>query len=441
MSLHLTLNAPWSRAAMLVFLFIFSIALLLLISSDFLVYALTDEFVRVTSDATPLAFITAPFTEDGVGIHPDTLATVSGYLPNSPRLQRLLAEVDRRGDNPDWTAAETHASNAVRLSPADYRPRLLLGAIQQYQGDIPAAESSVRAALLRAPSSAEAHWQLGSLLLWNGKPEESLDELRIAGEAEQFYFTTGMEMVWTRFEGNVDAVRAIVPAGARYQLALARFLLDKSRPAESAAVFRQIDRDALRGDPDAGHYLDGLIAAGETDLAHDLWSRLADNSASTLMQNGGFESDILLDLAQFDWSIGASSYAQISIDGSTTHGGKRALRIDYLGRETTRLENEIRQRILVRPGARYRLSYAVKAEDLVTPQAPRVAVKSPSGPSGLVVGLSDPAPSGSTDWQPQAFDFTAPAATLTVTIQQRPQYSYEEPTRGTVWFDDFCSKS
>jgi len=37
-------------------------------------------------------------------------------------------------------------------------------------------------------------------------------------------------------------------------------------------------------------------------------------SAVNLIWNGGFESDILLDFAQFDWSIRPSDYAQISID-------------------------------------------------------------------------------------------------------------------------------
>jgi len=46
---------------------------------------------------------------------------------------------------------------------------------------------------------------------------------------------------------------------------------------------------------------------------------------------------------------------------------------------------------------------------------------------------------GSYDWRPLSMDFVAPANAhaVIVTIKQTPQFSYVEPTSGSVWFDDF----
>jgi len=50
---------------------------------------------------------------------------------------------------------------------------------------------------------------------------------------------------------------------------------------------------------------------------------------------------------------------------------------------------------------------------------------------------SDPAATGTNDWKPEMLDFIAPMNVLTIAVQQRPKFSYEDPTNGTVWFDDF----
>jgi len=316
---------------------------------------------------------------------------------------------------------------------------LLLASIQESKEDLQAAEQSVRVALELAPGNLESHWQLGSLLLRRGNLANSLEEFRMASSGHAAYFREALKLVWSKSAENIDAVRAITPDSPKDRLRLACFLLEQGRPLESATIFRQIDRDALLSDRESSQYLSGLIAAGHVTLARDLWCGLVRGNetleASNLIWNGGFESDILLDFAQFDWSIQPSNYAQISIDSKTAHGGKRSLRVDFIGRETTRLEEEIKQLTLIRPGARYRLEYYVKTEQLVAPEGPRVVV------SGMTsrewIAASDPAPAGSSDWQQQTLEFATSAPGVVLAIQRKPRFSYEEPTHGTVWFDDF----
>src|SRR5262249_38032344 len=233
---------------------------------------------------------------------------------------------------------------------------------------------------------------------------------------------------------------AITPENSKDRLALARFLLEGRRPLESAAVFRDISRDDLITNPESGRYLDSLIALGHIALAHELWCALTNRTDArqeqpgNVIANGGFESDILTDFAQFDWTILPTKYARISIDRKNTHSGKRSLRIDFIGHETTRLD-EIKQLILVRPGVRYELQYRVKTEALDAPNGPRVVLFDAA--SSQWIGASEPVPLGSNDWRQERLEFNASRSAVVIAIQLQPRFSYEDPTEGTVWFDDF----
>ena len=153
------------------------------------------------------------------------------------------------------------------------------------------------------------------------------------------------------------------------------------------------------------------------------------------MRNEGFETPIRSNLAQFDWNLSQSKYAKIGITTATART-QRSLKISYNDIDTTTLDNEIRQLIKARPGARYTLTCYVKAERLVTPGGPQVVVTSQ--------GSSTPIAASAAimvfyDWRILTTDFVAPsnAHAMVIAIKQTPQFSYVDPTSGTVWFDDF----
>ncbi len=414
--------------------------LLYAVVCDFIVGALADERIPVTSAAEPASFITAPFTDDRIGVNPDVLARASHYFANSPRLAMRLAELRRYDGDDNWRTAELEAQRAIRLSPHDYRPRLLMATIQEYQANYAAAEESAQAALRLAPGHLQTHWELGVLRVDRGDLAGSIEEFRAAASGHDAYFREALKLVWSKSNKSIDAVRAITPDKPTAQLALAQFLLGQSRIAESVAVFGKINRRVLLRDKASSAYIDGLIASGNVALAHDIWLDLVhpdsqNSGAKGSISNSGFESDILLDFVQFDWAIQPSDYARISIDSSSAHSGKRSLRIDFAGHETTKLDKEIQQRILVRQGARYRLTYYIRAAGLISEQTPQVVVSGAA--SSEWNASSGPVALPSRDWEQREFEFRAPAPVLSVSIKQRPMFSYEDPTHGTVWFDDF----
>jgi len=435
------LNKTAVRAASICFVLGVCTWLVYIVTCQFVVRAMTDERIPVAANAPTFSFITGPFSSDGLSA--GAIAAALRYIPDSPSLHLKLADYERyRTDSNDVSVAELHAIQAIQLSPHDYRPRLLLSSIQQYEDDLPAAEKSAREAVRLAPQNSEAHFVLGTLLLYRKDMDSAAPEFRTAISGFPNYFDQAVNLVWKETGESAAAVQAMTPQDPKRRLALSRFLLNQSRVAESVSVFRQIDRAFLLRDRDSALYLNRLIALGEVSAAYELWRDVLDTEnleaareTTNAVWNGGFEKDILVDFAQFDWAIRANDYARISIDKGTAHSGNQSLRIEFLGHETTRLENEIRQVILLRGGARYQLSYNVKTENLSTSNGPRLVVATKD--RNQWIASSEPEPQGSHDWQQRMVEFTAPGEVMVVGIQQRPKFSYEEPTRGTVWFDDF----
>jgi len=227
MKLDVPLDHPGARITAIAALIGLCGALLYVTLCDFLVGALTDERIGVTVAAPTAAFVIAPFRDDRVGINPDVLAAVARRFPSSPRLHMKLAQYERYHAKDEWRAGAFHARRAIDLSPHDYRPPLLLSAIQENQENLGAAQESVRTALKLAPGNLEAHWQLGVLLLRNGNLAGSLEEFRAAASGHIVYLQEALKLVWTESSKDVDAVRALTPDKPTNKLTLARFLLEQ----------------------------------------------------------------------------------------------------------------------------------------------------------------------------------------------------------------------
>lgn len=390
------------------------------IASDFIVSVLADERVEVSREM---------------------LKAASDYFPNSPRLHARVAQASAAVY--DMTDAEPHAMSAVNLSPYNYRFRLLLASIKESNCDLVTAERLLREGLALAPNKAETHWQLANLLLRRGKLDSSIEEFRAACTPNKGLLPVTFTLIWRASGEDLNAVKEIAGDDAMSRIALAHFLLKQSLADEAATVFNQIEPSRRLSSPGGLAFLNALISSGRTRLARAAWiqSISEGNQNNPLIWNGGFETDIAKELAQFDWAIGRSDYAKFKIVPGESHTGGRSLRIDFAGRDTTRLDGEIKQLIALHPGARYRLDCYAKADQLITPVGPCVMIKTGARPEWQMV--SGPVAADLYGWQHLSMEFTAPegvageAPPLYVTIYRKPKFSYDEPTRGTVWFDDF----
>jgi tetratricopeptide (TPR) repeat protein len=365
------------------------------------------------------------------------------YAPYSAPLRARLAEAEMLSEERDLSVAESQARLAITFAPWDYNHRMLLAGIEEAKGDRASAEDALLDALKLAPNYTVVHWRLANVLLRQGKLGKSLSEFRAANNFSNALLPSSLDLVWKVSSGNLAAVQAITPDEARAKIVLVQFLIQQSRAAEAAGIFSSIDPDARLAQPETSGIISALISGGHFELARFLWADTISHGSAKRDQalgsiwNGDFESDIRDKFAHFDWTIGQSAYARANVSRETAHSGARSLRIDFTGRDTTRLDDEVSQRFLVRGGARYKLDFFVKTDGLVTPEGPRIVVA--DSKSSPAIAASEPAPAGSNDWRHASVEFVAPstASSLVLAIRRIPKFSYDNPTSGTIWFDDF----
>lgn len=423
------LDKPVARAALAIVAVAFSAALVLVIFYQFVIGTLADDRLPVTRNLLEIPL---------------------ERFPNSSRLNARFAQNEVVESERDLARAEFHAQRAINLSPYDYRLRLTLAAAKEANGDRAAAEDALKEALALAPANGDVHWRMANLLVREGKLAESLDHFKAAISYNGELLGVTLDLIWRASRGNVDAVTRVTGDDPKAKLKLARFLLQQSQVNDAIAVLARVDRSARLASSDSPAFLNSLIAAGQFGVAHGLWSSLVGADApgtpapESLIWNGGFESDILKDFAQFDWSFAPSEYARLNIDATLAHGGARSLKLAFSGRDTTNLDNAIKQLVVVKPGETYKIECFVKTGELLTSEGPKVVVSDAS--SSGDIASSEPVAAGSNDWSALSFVFVAPAgkpdnsSAVYVSIKRKPKYSYDEPTKGSVWFDDFTMK-
>lgn len=365
------------------------------------------------------------------------------YVPNSAPMRARFAAAELGSEDRDLPAAEANARLAINMAPWDYNHRLLLASIEEAKGDRALAEAELLEAVKLAPTYTVVRWRLANVLVRQGKLGKSLSEFRAANTSSSALLPSSLDLVWKVSSGNLAAAQAITPDNAKSKIYLTQFLIQQSRAAEAASVFSSIDPDERIAQAESSSIIAALIAGGHTELARYLWAdtvshgKAKQQNGADPIWNGSFETDINDKFAQFDWTIGQSAYARSNISREAARSGARSLRLDFTGRDTTRLDDETSQRLLVRPGARYRLEFFVRTEGLVTPEGPRIVVT--DSQSSPAIAASEPIRPGSNDWRRESIDFVAPATSrsVVVAIRRIPKFSYDDPTKGTIWFDDF----
>ncbi len=417
------LDNPIKRSAAILGAIVVGLFCVRLIISNFIVRVVTDPR-------------TAPSHE--------ALLAASSRFPDSPGVWLRLADTeiaDAAGKGQFNANAEIHAARAVNLSPWDFRPRRLLAIAQDLNGKPAEAEGSLRAAVRLAPNHAEANWALANLLLRQGRLDESLGPFRVASMSSLDLLPPALDTIWLASDGNLETLKSFAGGETEAQLSVVKFLTDQRRVAEAVAIFNTIDKRARLDSPRSPELISALINAGQMELARTVWMETMAALSATLQPsdaliwNGGFEMEAVQNLDHFDWVIGQNKWARIGVDRNFGRSGERALKVAFTGLDTAQLKHEVKQTLSLKPGLRYRLECYAKPSDLITPEGPRVGIIGQSG----AIALSAPVQPGSTDWQHLVVDFVAPAdaSSVFVAVVRIPQFSYDDPTGGVVWFDDF----
>lgn len=378
----------------------------------------------------------------------EALDTLYRRIPNSPRLNLRLALLhlaDVTASESALDDAEFHARTAVNHWLWDYRAQQVLGTILEMRGDEEGAEQALRKSVTLSPNYTRANWALGNLLLRQGRVSEAIPLLRRAALSSDDLYLQIYDMLWQVSGGKIEPLRDLAGEDPNAQLILVRYLFDRSLADQALSLFQSIDRSARLRSTKTDWLISQIVASGEISQARRLWAdMMAGKSAGevAVIWNGNFELETSLDTVDrpkiadyFDWHFSPSIYARIGIDSISAGSGGRSLRLTFVGQDTTTIRDEVRQPISLRPGQRYQLEFSYRTRDLQTPEGPRVAIMSGAD----AVATSSPIPAGTlNEWQRAAFQFVAPADDRPkhLAIIRIPRFSYDDPTRGSVWFDD-----
>lgn len=418
------LNNPFLRIGLLILVLVVCGALSWLIFSNFIIRVFSDGRVSYSSEL---------------------LAAAALRLPDSPRLHFRLAEMEMSeavGRNELISDALIHAKRAVDLCFWDYRYNRILGLLQEMNGDPEASERTLRITSGLANNHAEVNWALANVLLRRGRLIESLPAFRSATRNREDLLPMTFDLLWQASDQDPGILKRMASGYSQIELSLVQFFLDKSLPNEALATFRSVDRTARVNSNKSSAFLNSLIQTGQLDTARRLWLDLippetvkAGLNGDSLIWNGSFEKEIERNHPHFEWAVNSTEFARVGLDTKYARTGSRSVKVSFTGRDTTMLRSELRQLVAVQPGKRYRLECFAKAYDLITPEGPRLALINQQN----VLAQSVPVEICKSEWQQLTVDFTAPdgAGPIYVAIVRIPKFSYDDPTRGAIWFDDF----
>ena len=395
-------------------------------------------------------FITSTLVDERIGLNDldkNALEATLKRYPNSPRLNARVAQAEMLSFDRNPAKVLTYAQRAVNLSPFNYEYRLLLASAQELQGDRAAAELSLKKAVELAPNNPDPHWQLANVLLRQGKLGEALPEFKHSSAANPANLPATLDLLWRVSGGKVEVVDAATSDDATGRLTLTRFLMKQQRLNEAAAIFSRMDKQTLRTNPDVAAILNGFVQNKQWTFARQIWLSIVSDAPpeqAPLLWNGSFEDDSLKDFTQFDWNLARSDFARFAVDTSTAHSGSRSIRIDFI-KDTTKLDGELKQALVLKPGMKYRLEFYVKSDKFSgfsTPHDLQIVLQDLT--ANKDVAVSEPIKAGTSDWRRLSVDFVAPessASGLLLKLRRLPEFSYDEPARGSVWLDDFSIKA
>ena len=377
------------------------------------------------------------------------------YLANTAN-HSLLAQPANRAVQLSPADAETHSSRAVVLyetgdmrgalteleSAAAVRPRdyllwLQIGRARDEAGDTPVALTAFQEAIRLAPYYSDPRWQYGNVLYRAGRYTEAFRELRVAATSDPSLMPVLVDLVWSTYGGDPKAIERIVaPQDDATRISIARFFVKKGRISDALRLFHATGAGEI---DEKRRLLVDLLTAKQFRAAYEVWAAGEPNSAAPgNINNAGFEDAPDLNAKGFSWRQEHTlDGVTLSLDTKRPRSGSSSLLIDWKGHARPEVP-VLTQIVPVDPRSRYRLSFFVRTEDVVTGALPVMVVTDTSDKQQTLV-QSKPFSEGTSAWQDYQVEFETPADSeaVLITLQRQTCPAGPCPMFGRVWLDDF----
>jgi len=369
-----------------------------------------------------------------------------GLAPNDPLTHWTLAEVEQRNlslEQPNPALKEYE--RATSLAPNDYRFWLALGRAFEQSGDSQKGERAMRRAVALAPAYSYPRWYLGNLLLRSGNEAEAFDELRRASEADPTLRPQVFSLVWEVYGENPAELSKAIGSAPETRAEFAKYLIERKQVEVGLNTWHGLTVTEKQANRVIGEALvKSMVEMQRFPQALEIWNDLAPSEAGRgkvgQVLDGGFEQNMSgASENVFDWQIKSGQQSQASIDQASPHGGARSLRLFFKARSN--IDLSVAQLVIVEPNTQYDFAAFVKTNKLESAGLPVVEIL--DAMNGSVLASSQPAPGGSSDWQPIAIALKTGAKTEAIIIRINRASCGDNsvcPIFGTAWYDDFDLK-
>jgi Tfp pilus assembly protein PilF len=339
----------------------------------------------------------------------------------------------------DLPAAVGEYFQAARARPDDYVLWLSLARARELNGETEGAVAAARQAIPLAPDYAEPHYQLGNILLRAGQRDEAFKELRRAGDGDPTLLPGIISLAWRISNRDLKYVEtALGPGTPQLYLALAQYFRQQEEAEAATTMYLAAGKIA---DENRRSYIGELISAKRFKEAARLWAiDWPEGEQAGVIFDPGFERESGLKDKGFGWTVGGKEKGfRLSLDSNQPREGRSSLRVDFEG-DSDPGSAVIYQWVMVEPGARYQLSFAVRTENLVSGGLPLIAVL--DGLTYQVLSQSEQLPQTTNGWREYKVDFQPgpSASTVQIAVRRQPCAVLPCPIFGRLWLDNISLK-
>jgi Flp pilus assembly protein TadD len=361
--------------------------------------------------------------------------------PADPMATWLLATKTKE----DFSAESIERSvslfeKVVRLAPNDFRWWIELGRAYE-QAEQPAkAEAAFRRAVELAPTYTFPHWQFGNFYLRQGRSDEAFAELKKTTEQSVVYREQVFSLAWDYFDKDPQKLESIIDDAPDVRATLALFYAVRGSADNALRVWDTLsDEQKVPHVEAAKNIAQGLFEkhSFRQAVAFARQTGMDPDSQPEAVTNGGFEKFIGSgERSLFSWQIyRGDPRLDISSDSSVKAEGQKSLRLTFKGYVKPELHNVV-QFVAAEPGARYRLGFSLRTENLRSAGPPMQQVV--AGPAAAILGSTQMFATGTQEWTSLSIEFTVPADADGFAIRTvRGSCGDECPIVGTMWYDDF----
>jgi hypothetical protein len=361
--------------------------------------------------------------------------------PRDPFTHLMLARLNQVSFEPEGVPrALSEYEQAAALAPNDFLVWMEAGRARAALGDTEGGVSALRRAAELAPNYTQPRWHLGNALLRAGRTEEAFAELRRAADLDPTLRPQVFNLAWQVYAPDLARVVEAIGKTPESRAQLVGVLAGRGDLEVALGVWAELGPEVRRNQQGAADALArALYAKGQYRRALGVLSEGGFGGLAVgQFVDGGFESEIVPGgRALFGWNVSQQGGGQVVIDARTAHGGRRSLRVAFSSSGQADFRH-VAQVVAVEPGARYRLTFFVKTDELRGTATLSAMVSEPAAPESPLAA-SAPAAQGTNEWQQVSVEFGTGPKTEAVLVRLVRAACAEGvcPIYGKIWYDDF----